>query len=177
MRKTIRNILVAGMVVLWTMPAWCEYYQYRDEKGALRFTDDLSSVPPDQRPGVTTHQSVQSQPVAQKKGAAAEKSASRPPASEKQDSLPSGDTWEGKKARKLAEFDSKQAELNQTYTALQAERADLQANAPSKKASFEEKAVYNQKVTALNARIDRYEEEMAAFSQQVNDYNAQVKKQ
>lgn len=176
MRKSIRNILVAGMVVLWTMPAWCEYYQYRDENGTLRFTDDLSSVPPDQRPGVTTHQTVQSQPVPQKNGAAVEKGASRSAASAKQEDLPSGDTWEGKKARKLAEFDSKQVELNKTYTSLQAERADLQANAPSKKASFEEKALYNQKVTALNARIDRYEEEMAAFSQMVNDYNAQLKK-
>ena len=168
--------MVAGLVALWTMPAWCEYYQYRDENGALRFTDDLSSVPPDQRPGVTTHQSVQSKPVPPKNGAAAEKSASRQQASAKQETLPSGNTWEGKKAQKLAEFDSKQAELNQTYASLQAERANLQANAPSEKASFKEKAVYNQKVTALNAKIDRYEEDMAAFSQQVNDYNAQFKK-
>ncbi len=69
-----------------------------------------------------------------------------------------------------------QAELNQTYKSLQAEQAELEAKAPPKKASFEEKAVYNQKVTALNTKIDRYEEEMAAFRQQVNAYNVHVKK-
>ena len=74
------------------------------------------------------------------------------------------------------EFDRMQAELSQTYTSLQAEQAELEAKVPSKKASFEEKAVYNQKLTALNTKIDRYEEEVAEFRQQVNAYNAHAKK-
>jgi len=176
MRKWIRSILVAGMVVLWTMPAWCEYFQYRDENGVLRFTDDLASVPPDHRPGVTTHQSVQSNPASPKTAVSIENPESRPSASMPQGRLPSSDTWEGKKARKIMEFDRMQAELSQTYTSLQAEQAEHAAKAPSKKASFEEKAVYNQKLTALNTKIDRYEEEVAEFRQQVNAYNAHAKK-
>ncbi len=81
MQKWIRSILVAGMVVLWTMPAWCDYFQYRDENGVLRFTDDLASVPPDQRPGVTTHQSVKSNPVPPKTAVSIENPESRTSAS------------------------------------------------------------------------------------------------
>lgn len=176
MQKWIRRILVAGMVVLWTMPAWCDYFQYRDENGVLRFTDDLASVPPDQRPGVTTHQSVKSNPAPPKTAVSIDNTESRTSASVPQGRLPSSGTWEAKKAREIAEFDRMQAELNQTYKSLQAEQAEHAAKAPSKKASFEEKAVYNQKVTALNTKIDRYEEEVAAFRQQVNAYNAHAKK-
>ena len=46
----IRNLLLAGMVVYWATPAFCEYYQYTDQNGVLRFTDNLASIPPDQRP-------------------------------------------------------------------------------------------------------------------------------
>jgi len=176
MWKWLRNLVVAGMVALWAMPAWCEYYQYRDANGVLRFTDDIASVPPDQRPGVTTHRSVESSPVSKAGAPSAGEKVPAPRAAVQQGKIPGGSTWEGKKAKQLAEFDRKQAELDRKFTELQNERAQLEAKAPSGKASFEEKAVYNQKVAKLNAKIDSYEEELAAFTQQVNAYNAQVKK-
>jgi len=176
MPKWIRNMLAAGLVVLWASPALCEYYQYRDENGVLRFTDDIASVPPAQRPKVTTHQSVVSSPAAGSTGLSAEKNVPAPQASTQPEKLPGSNTWEGKNAKQLAEFDRKQAELDRIFADLQNERAKLEAKAPSSKASFEEKAVYNQKVAMLNAKIERYEKELAAFTQQVNAYNAQVKK-
>ena len=45
MWKLIRNVLLAGMVVFWATAAFGEYYQYTDQNGVLRFTDDLASVP------------------------------------------------------------------------------------------------------------------------------------
>jgi len=176
MWKWFKSLLVAGLVVSWTMPAFCEYYQYRDENGVLRFTDDIASVPPDQRPGVTTHSSVVSSPAAEASGPSTGKKVSAPQAATKQNNRSGGSTWEAQKALRLSEFDRKQVELDREFTDLQNQRAKLEAEAPSHKASFEEKAVYNKKVAALNAKIDRYEEELAAFTQQVNDYNAKVKK-
>jgi len=176
MGKWILNIVAAGMVALWTMPAWCEYYQYRDANGVLRFTDDIASVPPDQRPGVTTHRSVVSRPAQGDSGSSAGSKASASPAPSRQGTPPSAKTWEGKTASQMAEFDRRQAELDRTFAELQNERTRLEAKAPSPKASFEEKAVYNRKVAALNAKIDRYEEELAAYTQQVKAYNAQIKK-
>ena len=174
MWKWIGNIVVAG-IVLCAMPAWGEYYQYRDANGVLRFTDDIASVPPDQRPGVTTRRSVESSPVQKSNDPSPGKKVPSSIEATQQGVLPGVNTWEGKKSKQLAEFDRKQAELDRMFTELQNERAALEAKAPSTKASFEEKAVYNQKVKALNAKIDRYEEALAAFTKQVNDYNAQFK--
>ncbi len=175
MSQWIRSLLAVALLVLWSVPAACEYYQYRDENGVLRFTDDIASVPPDQRPTVTTHQSVPSGPAGQKGGSSIGTEAAAAGAAT-QPNLPGSRTWEGRKTQQLAEFDRKQAELDRMFSDLQNQRVKLESQAPSPKASFEEKAVYNQKVAALNARIDRYEEELAAFTQQVKDYNAKFKK-
>ena len=69
-----------------------------------------------------------------------------------------------------------QAGLKETFTALQAERSKLEANAPSSSAPVKEKAIYNKKVEALNEKIAIYEAQLASFNEQVQAYNAQVKK-
>ncbi len=69
-----------------------------------------------------------------------------------------------------------QAELKETYKALQAERSRLEADAPASSASFKEKASHNQKVEALNDKIAIYEAQLDSFNEQVQAYNAQVKK-
>ena len=77
MWNKIKMVIVTGMVICWLAPAYGEYYQYRDENGVLRFTDDLASVPPDQRPDVKTHQSIESKPVKQISNSATVESATR----------------------------------------------------------------------------------------------------
>ena len=166
----IRNVLLAGMVVFWVTPAFCEYYQYTDQNGVLRFTDDLASVPPDQRPDVKTHQSIESQPSKKTTGGAVKKKASRSKAS------PEKGNWQGRNSQKKQELDQMQAELKATFAALQAERSALEAKAPAKGATFEEKVTYAEKVEALNAKIAGYEEQLDAFNEKVNAYNTQVKK-
>jgi len=172
----IRNVLLAGMVVFWVAPAFGEYYQYTDPNGVLRFTDDLASVPPDQRPDVKTHQSVESQPSQQTTGGAVKKKASRFAAAGDKENEPSGGTWQGRNSKKKQELDQMQAELKATFAALQAERTALEAKAPAKGATFEEKVAYTDKVEALNAKIAGYEEQLDAFNEKVNAYNSQVKK-
>jgi len=169
MWKLIRNLLLAGLVVFWATAAFCEYYQYTDQNGVLRFTDDLASVPPDQRPDVKTHQSIESQPSKKTTGGAVKEKASRSTAS------PEKGTWQGRNSQKKQALDQMQAELKATFAALQAERSALEAKAPAKGATFEEKVAYTDKVEALNAKIARYEEQLDAYNEKVNAYNLQVK--
>lgn len=176
MWKLLRKVLLAGMVVLWATPALCEYYQYKDQNGVLRFTDDLSSVPPDQRPDIKTHQSVESQPVQQATGAAATETTSRSKAAPATGTPPSGGTWQERNAQKRQELDQMQAELKKMFESLQAERAKLEAQAPPNGASFKEKVAYTEKVEALNLKIANYESELDAFNEQVSAYNSQAKK-
>ena len=172
----IRNVLLAGMVVFWAAPAFCEYYQYTDQNGILRFTDDLASVPPDQRPDVKTHQSVESQPSQRTTGNSVKEKASGSTAATEAGTGPTGGTWQGRNSQKKQELDQMQAELKTTFAALQVERSALEAKAPVKGATFEEKVAYTGKVEALNAKISSYEEKLDAFNQKVNAYNSQVKK-
>jgi hypothetical protein len=172
----IRNLVLAAMVVFWVTPAFGEYYQYTDQNGILRFTDDLASVPPDQRPGVTTHQSVQSAPVEKTTGVAVADQSSTSPTAAGKASESSGSTWQGRNSQKRQELDQMQADLKTTFEELQSERSALEAKAPPKGATFGEKVAYAEKVEGLNAKIASYEEALSAFNEKVNLFNSQVKK-
>lgn len=172
----IRNVLLAGMVVFCATAAFCEYYQYTDRNGVLRFTDNLASVPPDQRPDVKTHQSVESQPVQTTTGSAVKAKASLPTAAVQKETESSVGTWLERNAQRKLELDQMQADLKATFEALQTERSALGAKAPTKGATFEEKVAYTEKVEALNAKIASYEEQLDAYNEKVNAYNSQLKK-
>jgi predicted RNase H-like nuclease (RuvC/YqgF family) len=172
----IRKFLLAGLIVLWAVPAAGEYYQYRDQNGVLRFTDDIASIPADQRPDVTTHQSIKSDPEPVTTEAAVRQEKGPSNVSPKQESRSSGGSWQERNARQKQELDRMQAELKKTFEALKIERSKLRAEAPEKEATVKEKATYNNKVEALNLKIAQYEERLAAFNEKVNAYNAQVKK-
>ena len=54
MRTGMGLILIA--VMLTALPANAEYYKYVDENGNIRFTDDLTMVPPEQREKLLEYQ-------------------------------------------------------------------------------------------------------------------------
>ncbi len=172
----IRKVVLAGLVVLWAVPASCEYYQYRDQNGVLRYTDDIASVPADQRPDVTTHQSIKSDPDPVTTGSAARQPDSPSEVSSNTGTRSSDESWKKRNAQQKQELDRMQAELKQTLKALQTERSALEAKVPGQGATFKEKATYNHEVESLNFKIAQYEEQLAAFNEKVNQYNAQVKK-
>ncbi len=172
----IRNLLLAGVVVLLAIPVWCEYYQYTDKNGALRFTDDLAAVPQDQRPDVKTYESVKSRPVQAATGTRVEEKGTvfLSPAKNATPSLTG--TWKEKISRQADELDLMQAELNQTFVALRNERNALEAKAPAAGVPLEVSNAYQKQVDTLNANIERYEKQHAEYKEKVKAFNAQHRK-
>lgn len=176
MRTRITRLLLAGILVLLTSPVWGEYYQYTDENGVLRYTDNIAAIPPDQRPKVKIYESVKSSPVQEKSDvrATARAGASLTPASADQDIIPdAAGRWTDRLARQAeaAEgLDRIQADLNQTFMSLQNEKMALEA-----KATTTASGDYQKQVDALNAKIARYESQLLEFREKEKAYNAQYK--
>lgn len=162
-----RTLLMLAVMVLGvgSLPAYGEFYQYTDSNGVMRFTDDFATVPSDQRPDVTTHESVKSAPVqpAQHFQNTGKKSLTTM-ASSGDASLQTG-TWHEKIDSQTKELDRIQTELSKTYQSLQAERQALAAKAPPASASADARAAYRRQVDQLNKKIADYEAQYAEFRQ------------
>lgn len=173
MHVIFRLMLVTAMLAVWAAPALSEYYRYRDSDGVVRFTDDLSRVPQDQRPDVKTYQSSAVVP---------DESAAGPSVRPRADwgSTASGEdpsdaaAREEQTYRQAAELDQEQAELKQTFATLGEARASLESQAPPAWAPAAQRDAYRRQVEALNARIHRYEAQRAEYSRRVEVFNAQV---
>ena len=178
MGSSLLKMILAGTLVLLTVPTYGEYYQYTDANGVLRFTDNIASVPPDQRPKVKTHQSVKSDPV----HVAASHRLVDPDVAlssltaEGTSLTDTGGTWNERISAQAEALDRRQLELNSMYQKLQAERTRLEGNAPPAWASANEHGDYRLRVDALNDRIDRYETQLAEYKQMEEAFQRKYKK-
>ena len=166
-----KKVLLAGMVLWLATPALGEYYQYTDPNGVLRFTDDLASVPQDQRPDMKTYESVKSNPVQTVTGSQLETKRARSLLPAENGTQPSAGTWKETSFRQANELDRMQVELNKTFLELQAERTALKAKAPIGDTSEKASKAYRKQVDTLNAKIDRYEKLHAEYKEQLKAYN------
>ena len=174
MWNLIVNVLLVG--VLLTTPVWGEYYQYTDENGVLRFTDNLASVPQNQRPDVKTFESVKSKSVQKSTGVRTMDKRSSALPSSSSGAQPTDKNWAERSSRNAAELNRMQVTLNETFMALQNERAALAAKAPGPGASSKESDTYNKKVDALNTEIDRYEQQLKVYQEQQRAFGAEFRK-
>jgi len=174
----IRTILLTCVFVLFASMAVGEYYQYTDETGNLRFTDDLYQVPEVQRPAMQKFESVKSVPddttVEQN---SVNEEIKVTVESDQPESSPavSGDTGDTFHVR-AAELNKMQSELNKTRVALEKEQAAIEALAPKKDAKSKERIAYSAKVDALNAKIEKYGKDLKAFEEKVNAFNNRKKR-
>ena len=157
-------------------PVLAEFYKYRDKNGVLRFTDDLSVVPPNQRPKVDTYKGVGAQdPGAAPAGSTGE--------TEKTPGVAGSgaDSQAGEKetaAQDVSDIQATRARLEEMRKKLEQERTEL---ARMKQALQEERAqveteqdarAYDENVQKLNERIADYEQRRSAFTQQAEALNA-----
>jgi len=171
-----RSLLIVGVIGWLALPAFGEYYQYTDQSGVLRFTDNLANVPKDQRPDVKTYKSVKADAVNAADGLNKETETAPAPAAAEKDAPPVDGSWDERVSRQGDELDRRQVELNKLFTKLQNERTALEAKAPPTGASSKTTRAYRKRVEALNARIERYEKQRVEFEKKVTAFNAKFKK-
>jgi hypothetical protein len=176
-------VMVVG-IFLSSKPIWAEMYRYKDVNGVVRFTDNLADVPETQRKGVPVYENGPA-PVMP---SAAEKSSGRNTTSGQNVKLPgisqsSNLAVDSSQSEELSKDPARIDQLLKIKTALDEENALFMKE--SLALSEEEKTisgnaaaikVYNEKVSALNARVDDYEKRRAAFQKEADAFDAALKK-
>ncbi len=163
-----QKIILLNIIFLFFVAttSYSEFYKYRDENGAIRYTDNLAEVPQDQREGIDAYDAVEDyqrptpQPAPEETEATEEE--------QQEDTQPTMSAAERQKMfQELTEernaLDAEYAEIQETKSALNAEKANV------KKAS--QLREYNEKVLELNTRIEAYDQKRAAYEEKVKSFN------
>ena len=157
-RWTILLVLILG-----TAPALAEYYKYVDKNGVALYTDDLSQVPVNQRPGVKEFT----------------ESAIKEPISTQNTETPSIAYEQNQEAKEdidaiRARLERIKQELDQEEQALAKEKQQVAAEKKNIK-NYSDVLANNDKINELNEKIKKYEEKQKAFNQEVKSFNARLK--
>lgn len=156
--------LIVPLIICLCGPVSAEFYKYTDQDGNIRFTDDLSNVPQDQRPDVKSYEEFEStQPPAapEKKEETGQGSLEQEPETEK--SLDA----QGEQIRE------KHDQLEIEYQAIMKVKARLEAEAKEQKTA-DETVQYNQKILELNKNISQYDQKRKALNAEIEAYNARM---
>jgi hypothetical protein len=162
------SILGVILIVMAVSTSGAEYYKYTDKNGNVRFTDDLSQVPMDQRAGVQSY--IEIQPPSEPP------SVSPPKADSDVQPTTQAPTAEAAQLQKTREA------LMQRKTALDAEYQKLmdeKSKIDAERAAARSKArinTYNKKVAEFNEKIKRFEEKRSIYQQDMERFNADVQK-
>ena len=158
LRLAILLIFIVG-----SLPASAEFYKYVDKNGVALYTDDLSQVPVDQRPGVKEFT----------------ESAIKEPISTQNTETPSIAYEQNQEAKEdidamKARLERIKQELDQEYQALAKEKQQVAAEKKNIK-NYSDIPANNDKIIELNEKIKKYEEKQKAFNQEVKSFNARLK--
>jgi predicted RNase H-like nuclease (RuvC/YqgF family) len=156
--------LIAPLIICLCTPSAAEFYKYTDKGGTVRFTDDLSKVPEDQRPDATRYDESVSTPSPPIPGNKVDnKQRSVEPETEKDNSLET-------QSRKIRE---KLDALEKEYQTLMKEKNSLEAEAKNAK-TVEETVEFNRKISNLNQKVSQYSEKRKALSAEIEAFNAKA---
>lgn len=156
--------LMVPLIICLSGPVSADFYKYTDQDGNIRFTDDLSKVPKDQRTNVTSYEESESaQPTAVPVD---KKETGQQPIEKK----PETDNDTDAQSKQIQ---SRKDELDKEYHALMREKARLEAEAENPK-SAEEIVQFNRKVSDLNKNISQYDQKRKALHADIEAYNARV---
>ena len=183
------------LICMWLpSSALAEYYQYRDQNGVLRFTDNLADVPEDQRQQIKSYtesevfvmteeeslEYLQDTSVQEETGEDMEGAYQSEENGEDMDDADQSEETETGRDDSLAQL----KKLNQMKAALDEEFAELmeekqvllQYKDSKKNMSIKEAKAYQKKVTLLNQRITDFEERRQAYKKEADAFNAQAGK-
>ena len=163
-----RFVLIVLMTIGLVTSAFAEFYQYTDENGVLRFTDDLAQVPEHQRPKAKKYLEPDDSLTPEERAQKALDARQEPAAEENRESL------ESQSQAEFDRLDKKRAGLDQRYNALAKERNDLAKEKEAISSEAELKA-YNEKTSSLNKRITAFKAEREVFSKEVEAFNERFK--
>ena len=149
------NRIITLFLVLLVLPmlASAEIYKYRDQNGVLRFTDNLTEVPIDQRENIEQYQEIKTT-GAVGQSTANEEAVQDPKVIEK-------------------ELTDEKGVLDNQYSQLMEMRSSIEA-APQP-GTPEEIASHEQKIKDYNAQLKIYEVKQKAFREKVAEYQKAAK--
>jgi chromosome segregation ATPase len=163
MKKAIW-LVVPAILFIWGVSA-AEYYRYTDQDGHVRYTDDLSTVPADQRPNIKSYEESESTEAPPHSDDAAT------PASKAEKSpAPRQNLTVDAQAEQIRQLKS---ELNNEYKDLMNEKARLEEVRKRAKRKKEIDRV-NREISELNDKIYQWEQKRNAFNAELDAYNARV---
>jgi hypothetical protein len=139
-----------------------EFYKYKDKSGVLRFTDDISVIPKDQRPKVDAYSEPDdfiTPELKQQKNEDAEKAQKDAEAKRVIDK----DAMRVKLDNTSNALDKEYEELKKTKQDLVDARADAIKNAADTKAYQEKTLQFNKRVVDFEKRREAFKKEVEAF--------------
>jgi len=166
-------------------PVWSQFYRYLDEKGNVRYTDDLSQVPEDQREGAQAYQESKSEPESQPSPDPAEAQKTEDAeGAEKADENPKPSADGPDSSDELdalaASLKAQRQEIDTEYAAIQKERDALNASRPTTttkaraKIFLEQQGELEQRIQAYDKKRLQYENDVKAYNEKVRAYNEQA---
>ena len=175
--KYTKWFILLGSIFFMCLPVFADFYRYVDEKGNVRFTDDLTQVPENQRSQIPNYTEFREGP---------EKDGEREPdaSAEQQNQVeePAGESVPEEQpeqsdltAVKMRLDQTKQA-LDSEFEALMQEREILEKQRLEIQ-NQEEYDKISEEITTLNGKIAAYENKRAAFNTEVQAYNTKVQEE
>ncbi len=154
-------------------PVYANFYKYVDADGNIRFTDDLSQVPPEQRKAAPRYQESVSRP-------APEAPASRSGVPEKEAEAAGTASGERVSPAELAErrkkLNQRKEALDKEYAAIRKDQKALTDYGLRQKNKYKAKE-FLEKKAALEERVRKYEADRKAYEQAVAAYNRSVEEE
>lgn len=158
-------------IVLFSMSASAGYYRYVDKDGNVHYTDDLTSVPENQRTDINEYTGFQDGSSDQEKDV--QKEETPEPLLEKEQVKNKSDMDKFSEIKK--QLDQKKEKLDEEYKALMEERKDIEKN-KNKYRSKSQTKKYNKAILEFNGKIEDYERRKNLFNKEVEEYNKRVEK-
>ncbi len=157
------SIVIALTLMLVPFISSAEFYKYKDESGVLRFTDDLTEIPKDQRPKMDAYSEPDDFVTPEQKQQKID-------AKKAQKAAEAAKVVKDKDAMRL-KLDNTKIALDKEYEELKKTKQDLiDARADAIKSAADTKA-HQEKVLQFNTRVEDLEKRRQAFAKEVDAFN------